>query len=87
MYWPKKWAKPTLAKVKRLWEKYREEGQPAQATAAFSYSHPLREPIELDAFDRIALSLKAVARPASKDEYEDYNSQEPYDPSKQGALK
>jgi hypothetical protein len=76
-----------LAKVKRLWEKYREEGQPAQATAAFSYSHPLREPTELDAFDRIALSLKAVARPASEDEYEDYNSQEPYDPGKQGALK
>ena len=35
MYWPKKWAKLTLVKVKRLQEKYREEGQPTQATTAF----------------------------------------------------
>ena len=74
MYWPKKQAKPTLAKVKRLQEEYQEEGQPTQATIAFSYSHSPREPIELDAFDRIALSLKAVARLASEDKYKDYNS-------------
>jgi len=24
-YWPKKWVKPVLVKVKKLWEKYREE--------------------------------------------------------------
>lgn len=33
------------------------------------------------------MSLKAVARPTSEDEYEDYNSQEPYDLNKQRALK
>jgi hypothetical protein len=32
------------------------------------------------------LSLCSVARPASEDEYEDYNSQESYDPGKKGAL-
>jgi hypothetical protein len=32
------------------------------------------------------LSLSAVARPASEDKYEDYNSQESYNPSKKGAL-
>jgi hypothetical protein len=41
---------------------------------------------ELDAFDWITLSLRSVARPASEDEYKDYNSQESYDPSKKGAL-
>jgi hypothetical protein len=41
---------------------------------------------ELDEFDRIALSLHAIARPASEDEYEDYNLQESYDPGKEGAL-
>ena len=53
---------------------------------AFSYNSSSREPLELDTFDRIALSLRAVTRPASEDEYEDYNSLESYDPSKQGAL-
>ena len=32
------------------------------------------------------MSLWAVARPASEDEYEDYNSLESYDPGKRGAL-
>jgi hypothetical protein len=54
----------------------------------FSYSASLgfSELLELDEFDRIALFLHAVARPASKDKYEDYNSQESYDPGKAGAL-
>ena len=52
----------------------------------FSYDNTLREPKELDAFDRIALSLRSVARPVSEDEYKDYNSQESYAPSKKGAL-
>jgi hypothetical protein len=86
VYWPKKWAKPTLAKVKALWEKYREEVKPSQAPLPFSYDNSFKEPKELDAFNRIALSLRLVARPASEDEYKDYNSQELYAPSKKGAL-
>jgi hypothetical protein len=50
------------------------------------YSSSSCELLELDAFDQIALSLQAVARPASKDKYEDYNSLESYDPGKRGAL-
>ena len=52
----------------------------------FSYDNAFKEPKELNAFDRIALSLCSVARPASKDEYKDYNSQESYVLSKKGAL-
>jgi hypothetical protein len=85
-HWPKKWAKPTLAKVKKLWEKYREEVQPLPTLLSFSYDNPLKEPKELDPFDQVVLSLRSVARPASEDEYEDYNSQESYDPGKKGAL-
>jgi hAT family C-terminal dimerisation region len=47
--------------------------------------HNQKELKELDAFDCIALTL-VITRPASQDEYEDYNMQEPYDPGKQGAL-
>ena len=86
-HWPKKWVRPILVQVKKLWEKYREEVQPPQLNPlAFQYGLH-KEPRELDAYDRIALSLQAVARPASEDEYEDYNSLESYDPGKQGALK
>jgi hypothetical protein len=88
-HWPKRWAKPILATVKKLWEKYREEVViPTPTITPFSYGASLgsSELLELDEFDRIALSLHAVARPASEDEYEDYNSQESYDPGKAGAL-
>jgi hypothetical protein len=44
------------------------------------------ELLKLDEFDCIALFLYTVARPASKDKYKDYNSQESYDPGKAGAL-
>jgi hypothetical protein len=75
-----------LAKVKKLWEKYREEVQPPPTFPLFLYDNPSKEPKELDAFDEIVLSLQSVARPASEDEYEDYNSQESYNPGKKGAL-
>jgi hypothetical protein len=53
----------------------------------FSYENQNQaEPRELDTFDRIALSLRSVIRPANKDEYEDYNSQESYEPGKKRAL-
>ena len=87
VHWPKKWAKPILASVKQLWEKYREEAAvPLPAHTPFSYDNPSQDLLELDAFDKIALSLRTVARPASEDEYEDYNLQESYDPGKKGAL-
>jgi hAT family C-terminal dimerisation region len=85
-HWPRKWSRPTLAKVKKLWEKYREEVQPLPALPLFSYDNPSKELKELDAFDEIVLSLRSVARRSSEDEYEDYNSQESYNPGKKGAL-
>ena len=88
LHWPKKWRVLALIKVKKLWEKYREVVIPIQATTPFSYKDQNQgEAIEpLDAYDRIKLSLSAIARPASEDEYKDYNSQESYDPGKKGAL-
>jgi hAT family C-terminal dimerisation region len=60
---------------------------PVPTTTPFSYEDQNQaEPQELDTFDRIALSLRSVTRPASEDEYEDYNSQESYEPGKKGAL-
>jgi hypothetical protein len=85
-HWPKKWSKPVLVKVKKLWEKYRERAIIQPTPSAFSRDSSSHEISELDAFNRIALSLTAVARPASQDEFEDYNSLESYDPGKKGAL-
>ena len=85
-HWPRKWSKPILVKVKKLWEKYREEVVVLPTPPPFSYDNPSRELLELDRFDQIALSLRAVAQLASEDEYEDYNSLESYDPGKKGAL-
>ena len=84
-HWPKKWSKPALAAVKKLWERYREEVIPPQSYPAFSYDTP-SEPKELDAFDQIALCLRSVARPTSEDEYKDYNYQDSHFPGKGGAL-
>ena len=56
-------------------------------TTPFSYENQNQaEPRELDIFDRIVLSLRSVIRPASEDEYEDYNSQKSYEPGKKGAF-
>ena len=85
-YQLKKQLKPILAKVKKLQEKYKEEIIVLLTPLAFLYNNPSRELLELNAFDRIALSLCAVARLASKDKYEDYNLLESYNPSKKGAL-
>jgi len=60
-HWPKKWSKPILAKVKKLWEKYREEVVVYPTTLAFLYNNPSHKLPELDRFDQIALSLRAVA--------------------------
>ena len=90
-HWPRKWARPVLAKVKELWEKYRTEAASLSVTnPSFSYDDSVQEsqePSELDAFDRIANTLRTtVIRPSSGDEYVDYNLKDLYDPSKKGAL-
>jgi hypothetical protein len=59
---------------------------PLPAHMPFSYNNPSQDLLELDTFNKIALSLYTVARLISKDKYEDYNSQESYDPNKKGAL-
>jgi hypothetical protein len=87
VHWLKKWAKPILASVKALWEKYREEAAvPLPSHMPFSYNNPSQDIPEMDPFDKIALSLYTVARPASEDEYKDYNLQDSYNPGKRGAL-
>jgi hypothetical protein len=64
-HWPKKWSKRVLAKVKKLWESYRERPIITPTPPAFSYNSSSHGILELDAFDRIALSLTAAARPSS----------------------
>ncbi len=85
--WQKSWVKPTLINVKKLWEVYREN-IPAitSLVQSLSLGKMSKETLELDTFDQIAQSLRKVTRPASGDEYEDYNSQEPYDPGTSGAY-
>ena len=66
---------------------YREVKIPVPITTPFSYDkHNQEEPKELDSFSHIALALEVQARPASQDEYEDYNMVESYDPGMKGAL-
>ena len=50
-HWPKKWSKLILAKVKKLWEKYREEVVVLPTTLAFLYNNPSHKLPELDCFD------------------------------------
>jgi hypothetical protein len=83
--WPLKWQKSTLANVKKLWEKYREEVQLPSLPRPFSYDNSSQQKGP-DGFDGLVASLRIVTRPASEDEFEDYNSQESYDPGPQGAL-
>jgi hypothetical protein len=39
LHWLKKWKAPVLAKVKKLWEKYREMVIPVLTTTPFSYEN------------------------------------------------
>ena len=77
--WPKKWVKTTLERVKRLWEDYREAAPPPVSLVSPPYDRRIDEPRPLNTFDQIAQSLKQASRPASQDEYKDYNSGEPYE--------
>jgi hypothetical protein len=60
--------------VKKLWERYRKEIISLFIIVSFSYDNPSKEIREFDIFDQITLSLQQIARPASEDEYENYNS-------------
>jgi hypothetical protein len=85
--WKREWREPALKSVQKLWEIYGEVKIHVPTTTPFSYDkHNREEPKELDSFSRIALTLDVQARPASQDEYEDYNMVESYDPSTKGAL-
>jgi hypothetical protein len=56
---------------------------PVPITTPFSYENQNQaEPRELDTFDRIVLSFRSVIKLVSEDEYENYNSQESYEPGK-----
>jgi hypothetical protein len=56
-------------------------------TTPFSYDkHNQRELKELNAFNRITLTLDIQAKLASQDEYKDYNIAKLYDPGTKGAL-
>ena len=83
---PKKQSKPVLAKVKKLWEKYRERPIITPTPLAFRQKGSSQETLELDTYNRIVLSLRAEARLVSQDEFKDYNSLELFNPSKNGAL-
>jgi len=87
--WPKKYITPALTSAKKFWEYYRDQIIPLLSSNVVPFSYgkePSQEPSVLDSFDRITQSLRSVIRPASEDEYEDYNSQESYNVGKQGAL-
>ena len=76
--------KPTLKKVKDLWETYRERALIPLVSQSYDKGP---EEQELDVFDQIAQKLGNYARPASQDEYQDYIHREPYDIGKMLALK
>ena len=65
-----------MQKVKRLWEEYREKAPISMTIIPYERS-PVRQ--DLDDFDRIAQDLGKFTRPASQDEYEDYNAESPYE--------
>jgi hypothetical protein len=76
--WKKNWQRPALQKVKKLWVDYREASLPL-STAIPSYDIDRANSEDLDDFDRIAQDLAKIARPASQDEYDDYNTEAPFE--------
>ena len=79
--WMKKYVKPTLANVKKLWEEYRKIAlipKPSLSCSKGSCRKTQEKKRELNTFNQIAQSLSQVTRPTSQDEYEDYNAREPY---------
>jgi hypothetical protein len=54
MHWLKKWVKPVLLRVKKLWERYWDKRPQALIISTTSSS---QEPEVLDTYDRLALVL------------------------------
>jgi hypothetical protein len=59
---------------------------PVLIITLFSYGTPSQKLLELNTFNQIALSFRSITRPASKNEYKDYNLQKSYNPGKKRAL-
>ena len=79
--------KPTLKKVKDLWETYRERAPTPLISLSYDKAPtPQEQEQELDAFDQIAQKLGKYTQPASQDEYQDYCNGELYDIGKMLAL-
>ena len=76
--------KPTLKKVKDLWEIYQEQAPNPLVSPSYN---KVSEDQELDVFDQIAQKLGRYAQPASQNEYQDYIQGEPYDIGKMPALR
>lgn len=72
--WRKSWKKPALLKVKKLWEEYQQIAPNYTVVQSDE-----RNTQDVNDFDRIAQDLGKFARPASQDEYEDYDSESPYE--------
>jgi hypothetical protein len=73
--WRKSWQKPALQRVKKLWEDYREKAPFHMVIPSYEKNASQ----DLDDFDRIAQDLGKFARPASQDQFEDYNAESPYE--------
>jgi hypothetical protein len=75
-----------LIKIKKFLKRYRKKIIFLSIIVSFSYDNSSKEVKEFDIFNQIALSLQQIARPVSKDEYENYNSQKLYAPRKAGVF-
>ena len=75
-YWLRKWRAPALAKVKKLWERYREVKISAPIITFFSYEKQNKGEVikSLNIYNRIKTSLKTITKPTNKNEYKNYNS-------------
>ncbi|MCJ1360767.1 MAG: hypothetical protein MMC33_010776, partial [Icmadophila ericetorum] len=73
--WKKKWQRVACQKVEKLWEEYREKNSLPTITPAYEKTASQN----LDDVDRIAQDLGKFARPVSQNEYEDYNTESPYE--------
>ena len=88
LYQPRKWRALALAKVKKLWERYREAKILAPTIIPFLYKKQNKGEATkpLNTYNCIKASLETITKLANKDEYKDYNLQELYDLSIKGAL-
>ena len=77
--WPRKWITPTIKKVTKLWEQYRDKYVVESLSGPLYDKQPEEKEKELDEFDQIAQGLRNYTRPSSQDEFEDYCAEAVYD--------